>query len=327
VQLFRGDVSRLRLGFTDFWRDRPDINLSFDDGGSNFYRRVIRESDPDLKPEDTETSVLGLAFNAPLPGEGRFSASIDFWRFEQINVIDNFGAEEQLALDFLLRSQGSENPFVVRAAPTAGEIAEFVNAGLSAEDAAGRVLYIRDPFINLDPRTVEGIDYAVRFDFPQSAAGKFSFQIAASRLLEFNSKRPSLQPLLNDPVLGSEFSAIAEDRIRLDGRPRWRGSGSFNWRRDAWSVSWSFNYIGSFFDTSATNDVSGEFWEVEDWTVMNAGVSYRFRTTGGKRARVRLNITNIEDEDPPLSDHSRGYESGYHNNRGRAYVLSFRFDA
>lgn len=326
VQLFRGDVSRLRLGFTDFWRSRPDVNLNFDDGESNFYRRTIRESDPNLKPEDTETSVLGVQFNIPVHDDGNIFIGVDLWRFKQINVIDNFGAEEQLALDFLLRSQGSQNPFVVRAAPTADEIEAFVNAGLSASDAAGRVLYIRDPYINLDPRTVRGIDYTMRFEFPNSVAGSFVAQLSASHLLTYDQDRPSLRPLLNDPILRNEFAAIAEDRIRVDGRPRWRSSGSLSWRLRNWGASWSFNYIDSFLDTSATNDTTGEFWEVDDWFIMNLSLDYRFDTANANRARVRLSMTNIEDKDPPLSDSSRGYESSYHNNRGRAYTLSFLFD-
>lgn len=326
VQLFRGDVSRLRLGFIDFWRNRPDIDLEFDDGSSNFYRRTIRESDPDLEPEDTESTVFGVQFDVPVHDDGRILITVDAWRFEQVNVIDNFGAEEQLALDFLLRSQGSFNPFVVRAAPTAEEIEEFVDAGLQPEDAAGRVLYIRDPYINLDPRTVRGIDYSMRYEFPHTVAGEFIAQIAASRLLTYDQDRPALRPLLDNPVLAPTFAAIAEDRIRLDGRPRWRGSGSLTWRLGDYGASWSFNYIDSFLDTSATNDVTGEFWEIEDWFIMNLSFDYRFDVGRSNRARMRLSMTNVEDKDPPLADHSRGYDSTYHNNRGRAYSLSFRFD-
>ncbi len=323
VQLYRGDVSRLNRGYTDFWRAQAGREDA--DGGD--YRRSVRESNPNLQPEDTETAMLGMRWDVPLWGDTDMVINVDFWHFDQENVIDNFGAEEQLAVDYLLRAQGSENPLVIRATPTADDIVAFVEAGLSPEDAAGRVLYVRDPYINLDPRTVRGIDYALAINIPSERFGKFKIQLDVSRLLQFDQTRVALQPLLRDPVIGADddIQALRENRIGLDGKPEWRSAGSLTWRRGRWGASWSYNYIGRFEDTSASNDSFGGFWPIDPWLVMNVALDYRFRGLSLlNNARLRVGATNLLDEDPPLADQSRGYFTSFHNNRGRLLYLSLR---
>ena len=327
VQLYRGDISRLNNGYTDFWRGQADLP----DADSGQYRRSVRESNPDLAPEDTETFTIGLRFDLPLPlnDEAQLRFSVDLWRFDQENVIDNFGAEEQLAVDYLMRSQGGLNPLVVRAAPNGDDILAFVRAGFAPEAAAGPVLYIRDPYINLDPRTVRGLDYALNVDVPTERWGRFRFQMDVSRLLEFNQERAALTPLLQDPFIRTEadFQALLEDRIGLDGTPKWRSAGNLTWRRDRWGASLSYNYIGSFFDTDATHNDTGEFWKIAPWLTVNAAVDWRFSGIGVfDNFRLRVGATNLFDEEPPLADSSRGYFTSFHNNRGRLLYLSLRTD-
>ncbi|MCH9663974.1 MAG: TonB-dependent receptor [Gammaproteobacteria bacterium] len=325
VQLFRGDISRLSRDLDDFWRAQADLG----DASGGLYRRTVRVSNTELKAEDTETSFVGVQFAAPFGTGGEVIFTTDLWNFDQENVISTQGGLEQLALDFHLRQQGSFNPNVVRAAPSAQDITAFVQAGFDADAAAGPVLYVRDQYINLDPRSVRGLDFALRLKIPETRAGRFSLRIEASRLLRFKQENVALQPLLGNAELvasqtdlGEELRGFNENRRRLDGRPTWRASGEVRWRRGGWGVLWSFNYVDDFFDTSAVNDVSGEFWLVRDWFTHNLYVDYRFKHRGLKRMRVRAGVTNLADQDPPLADEGRGYYSSYHNNRGRRFNLS-----
>ena len=68
---------------------------------------------------------------------GEITFTADWWRVEQANVIGIFGDDNHILLDYVLRRPGLElggqtNPAVVRAAPTADDIAAFQGTGLAA---------------------------------------------------------------------------------------------------------------------------------------------------------------------------------------------------
>ena len=46
-------------------------------------------------------------------------------------MIGVFGSQNALILDYALREQGSYNPNVVRAAPTATQVAQFAGTGIA----------------------------------------------------------------------------------------------------------------------------------------------------------------------------------------------------
>ena len=319
VQLNRGDISRLNTGQEDFWRS--DVTGLPEDEGDTF-RRSVRSSNPDLVSEETETVVGGMELHLPI--FQRFRINVDYWTFDQENVIDNFGVEEALALDFLLRQQGSFNPNVVRAALTPEDLAAFDAWNAANPDdqrsPAGEVLFVSDPYQNLDPRSVEGIDYGISLMVATSANSTLSFNAEATQLRRFDQRRDSLAPLFEDPRFADEFSAQQVDRIGLNGKPPWRASGSLIWRNPRWTAGVSFKFIDKFFDTSATNDTTGEFWTVDSWEVWNIFGELKWRNW-----RLRSGVNNIADEDPPLADESRGYFSSSHNNRGRQFYMRLAY--
>ncbi|MBI1405646.1 MAG: TonB-dependent receptor [Caulobacter sp.] len=327
VQLYRGDISRLNLGQEDFYRS--DVTGLPDDTGVG-YRRSIRQANPNLESEETTTKVLGWVIRPPKTPFGEFQFSADWWSFHQENVIDNFGVEESLALDFLLRKQGSSNPNVIRRTVTPDDIIAFdawnaANPG-DQRTAVGAVDYVIDSFLNLDPRDVEGLDLAFSWRGPKTDFGRFSFQMEGSHLLRYDQEKKSLEPLLNDPILGPNFSAQQVNRIQLDGNPEWRASGTLTWRFKEWGAGVGFRYVGGFYDTSATNDVTGEFWKVDEWLTFNLYADYRFKTPVLDGVRLRVGANNIEDKDPPLADESSGYYATYHDNRGRFIYAQIRVD-
>lgn len=330
VQLFRGDVTRLNRDLVDWWRAAAGAT----DSSDNSYRRVVRESNAELKSEDTTTSVFGVQFDIPILDGGTLLLSADRWRFKQENVIETFGGAEQLALDYLLRQQGSFNPLVVREAPTTNDITTFQSAlGFNASDAVGRVSYIRDPYINLQPRTVEGIDFAVRVTLPHTSVGRFAIQAEASKLLRFDQPNDTVAEIFDEQIVidaltnndAGDLQSFSTSRIKLNDKPEWRSSGSVNWRNGDWGAAWSFNYVSEMVDTDAINDITGEFWTVKSWFTHNAHVDYRFDFQKTKM-RVRLGVVNLENKAPPLAENARGYFTTFHNNRGRQWSASARMD-
>jgi outer membrane receptor protein involved in Fe transport len=335
VQLNAGDITRMNQNDEDFYR--CDVTNDADDCGDT-YRASIRQGNPDLLPEDTETSVYGFEFRPSFADNIMFG--VDWWSFKQENVIDNFGVEEALAIDFLLLERGESNPNVIRAAVTANDIAAFDAWNADNPDdqraVAGKVLRVLDSYENLDPRTVEGVDYFVTADFDAGRAGLFIFDAEFSKLTKWEQRRETFDVFCQDSgddigVPGFNPCGVLDpDQRRRNGKPEWRSSGSLRWVLNDVSASLSFRHISDFIDTSA-NDLEDEEgntipWIVEDWTTYNANFTYMFEDfLGTESTRLRLGVVNLTDEEPPLApDMSRGYFSSYHNNRGRTWYLEVR---
>lgn len=336
VQLNRGEISRLSLGVDDYWR-APVLPLDAQSNG-DAYVASVRRSNPDLQNEDTETVVLGIIADLDEPigqpwlRDLRFS--VDYWRFEQTGVIAAFGDQEALALDFLERRAGRTNPNVVRAPVTPEDTAAFAawNAANPNDrrTAAGQVLFIIDPFINLDRQTADGLDFAVAARIQPEGWGRFDFDFEATWLRTLDVVRNQLlTALTNEPTFAGAFDVLAVDRILLDGNPEWRSSASLRWSKGRWGAGLSVRYISEYLDISADLDQNAdgvpEYFPVEAATRMNVYVEYRFGGTGSyPEARVRLGVNNVTDELPPLVDDALGYDPEYHWLKGRELTLSVR---
>lgn len=332
VQLNRGDVSRLNLGVEDFWRrDVTGDPLANGDA----YLPSVRQSNPNLKNEDTETFIVGASLELAKIFESSvvrdFTISVDYWRFEQTGVVGAFGDEEAVALDFLLRKDGSSNSNVIRSAPTADDIAAFAafNAANPNDQRApaGAIQFVLDPYINLDSQVADGLDFALSTRFNTAKLGSFRFGIEATYLMTLDVVRNDLlEALASNPLFGSEFATLAVDRVKLDGNPQWRATGTFGWRKGRVGVGGSVRYVSGFTDTGADITVNGvqQFWQVDDDWRTNVHAEYRLPLKGRDELRFRFGINNLFDTAPPLVDESLGYRPDYHSLKGREYYVQLR---
>jgi hypothetical protein len=93
-----------------------------------------RAGNPDLQPERDTTLSMGVVLEPPLPqGLGHLTLTGDYWQVKQKGLVGVFGEGNALIQDYLLRQSGSSNPNVVRAAPTADDIAAFAGTGLTLQ--------------------------------------------------------------------------------------------------------------------------------------------------------------------------------------------------
>ena len=338
IQLNRGDTSRLDDGDIDFVRSEA-IGNPEDTGDANL--RSVRVSNPELEPEDTETTVIGITFNADeyidISWLDALVFSIDYWQFEQTGVIDDFGVQEGLVLDFVRRLEGSSNPDVIRAPVTPEEEAAFAAYNAANPDAqvpvAGQVLFVSNPYINLDSQEASGFDFGIQSEIDADDFGEFTVRLEATKLEELEVIRNAeLLAITSDPRFADEFDAIQPDRLRVNGNPEWRGTASLLYRNGPWGAGTSVRYVSDFVDTSADNvDVDGDgeddLFEVDSYTRVNAYVDYRFDIGGDdQRARLRFGVNNLFDESPPLADESRGFFTSVHSVRGREYYVQARVE-
>lgn len=332
VQLNRGDVSRLNLGVEDYWRS----DVTGDPQATGVaYLPSVRESNPDLDNEDTKTLVAGASLDLAkvfgTPAVRRFIISFDYWRFEQTGVVGAFGDQEALALDFLLRQQGSFNPNVVRNDPTSEDLLAFAawNAANPGDirTAAGSIQFVRDPYINLDSQTADGFDMAISTQFDAGSWGKFRFGVEATYLMTLDVVRNDLlAALAENPEFEGEFPTLQVDRIKLDGNPQWRATGTFSWDLKNVGLGGSVRYVSGFTDTGADILVDGEtvYWEVESDILLNLYGEYTFDIAKKSDIRIRVGVNNVLDSAPPLVDESLGYRPDYHSLKGREFYVQAR---
>ncbi|WP_300379119.1 TonB-dependent receptor [Henriciella sp.] len=317
---------------TDFIQCEADLRAgrisSFSDCEQTAAIVSQREGSTDLGPEESESFSAGLVYDATfLPEEaGALQVTLDYWSIEQEDVVGIFGDENHLILDYLLRTRGSSNPAVVRADPTAEDIAAYEGTGL---DPAGEVLFVEDNYLNLLPRDVEGLDLGVYYDLETRAWGDFGLKVNVAQLRKFYQDIAPREAAILDAQESGEISDVvalegAGDLIRQDGRPEWRWSASATWRMDAWGAGWYTSYVDDVFDTSATNDDTGDFWVVDSAIRHNAYVQYTFGHDTDKPLQLRVGARNVFDEEPPLADESFGYLGGLHSSRGRFLYVNAR---
>ena len=292
----------------------------------------FRSGTENLVPEDSESINLGIVLEPEfIPG---LTLTADYWRVKQTGLVGTFGDDNAIALDLLRRLNGETNPNVIRADPTAEDIALFAGTSLAP---AGSIIQVLDPYLNLDSRVSKGWDFGLFYRVPDFGLGKFRLRFNAARLNSFvQSAGPDSQELLAGIADGDLPPDVTVgglgELLEVDGRPKWRFSGSVNWESGPVDVGLFTNYVGEVWDTSVTRDVlldtddpNGNFFRVKDQMTVNLSIAYSIdNNTPLDGTRLRFAINNLFDKDPPLADEQFGYYSELHSARGRVFHIELR---
>jgi iron complex outermembrane receptor protein len=322
-------VSNSRL---DYYQCEADLRAgriaSFSQCGKSYSTQAVREGNLDLKPETSEAWSAGMVFQPRfLPRTaGQFTFTMDYWSIKQEDMIAVTGEQTHLALDYLLRMQGSYNPNVLREAPDDAKQENFAGTGL---EAVGNVLQVRDQYTNRLPRLTRGIDFGLSWRLRSDRLGTFNASLDASRLIEQTQMPSDLESMIEQAqqsglIDGGFTIRSAGNLLGINGTPEWRASLSASWRYRDWSVGTFVRRVGAF-DSSDAQLSDGTLYRIPAWTTTNLWLERRFGDAGGLLAdsSVRLTVRNVADREPPLSGRSLGFYSSLHNALGRGYYLTF----
>ncbi len=308
VQLNQGDITRRNQGDQDPYR--VGVTDTPADTGET-YRTSTRLGNPHLQAEESESRILGVIFEPDFGFLRGLRVSVDYFEVETANAIANIGVQRLLQEDFdNRRAGGSGIPEVIRAAVTPDEAALFAayNAAnpTAQRNPAGEVINVMDGYVNLLQRQAAGYDGAISYAFPPSRFGDFDIGVSATRMTR----------LIDIQEDGTTFSDI-----RYNGNPKWRGSVFANWSLGPWKSGWSLRYISDVEDSSLTNDVTGERWQVDDWYTLNGYVSYTVDPNAGALGGVemKLGVRNATNQLPPYADETYGFIGGLYANEGRVF--------
>jgi iron complex outermembrane receptor protein len=251
--------------------------------------KIVTIGNPALAPEETDTYYFGFViepgkalFNGALNG---FSFSFDYFKFDGVNVIANFGGNTILTNELASPVFGSR---VARAVPTAADVA----AGLP-----GALLYVNDSFQNVSTQKYEGFDFGARYEWRTASWGRFA--------------------LVADLTYTKSINFGGFEAIDTFGYPRFRANARLVWSKGDWSASVFANHLASYDDVGfATASLGGNglLNRVGEWTTFNPQVSYR----GFNKFVVTVGANNALDTPPPRSfAASEGYDNLTHNAEGR----------
>ncbi len=292
----------------------------------------FRSGTDTLEPEDSESINLGVVLEPGfIPG---LTLTADYWRVKQTGLVGTFGDDNAIAVDLLMRQMGGSNPNVIRAAPTPELIDLFAGTSLAA---AGEIIRVLDPYLNLDSRVSKGWDFGLAYNVPEFGLGKFRLRFNAARLSGFVQSAGEDGQLLLDAVASGALPPEVRveglgQLLEIDGRPKWRYSGSVNWGSGPFDASVFATYVGEVWNTSVSRDVplvsddpNANFYRVNDMLTINAAISYTFDNDGPlDGTRIRLGVNNLFDKDPPLADETYGFFSALHSPRGRVFRVEVR---
>lgn len=282
--------------------------------------QVTTTGSSDLMAETNNSTSFGLRFRSAGLG---LQGSVDYWQIDQSDVVGLFGVQNHVALDYLRRLDGGNNPAVQRAPVTPQDLLLFEGSGLAP---VGLLQDVDERYLNLDSRLTKGIDIAVAGDIANSPLGTVTLSLNASHLL---ASRQSV------PLLGRDLVAANEPAIQFlgsgnllgrNGQPRWRAAMRLAFEKGDLRYGLFGRYVGSVVDTSTIQDQTNEFLPVEDWTSFGAFAGIRIPLTAHVDGTLRLTVNNLFDTEPPLADESLGYFVGLHDAVGRSYNVTFVAD-
>ncbi len=311
---------------TDYYRCEADLragriaNYSACSRGISYS--IFVSGNPNLKPENSTSWTLGTVLQPKFIPEsaGRLTLTADFWSIKQTGIVGQFGAQNALVLDYLLRLQGSSNPNVIRAAPTADDTPVFTGTGLAP---AGVVTRINDQFVNLLPQTVQGVDLALLYNV-RTGIGKFDLALNGARLTKFSRDTPPAVQALFDARTAGQINAAtpltdARDLIADRGKPKWRVTGSLTWSKSGWQIGAFANYVDTVYDSNFL-DANGRPYKLDGQVTFNLYTQYRFKGGVLDDTRIRIGARNIFDKQPPIT--ADGYLGSLYSPYGRYLYMT-----
>ena len=309
---------------TDYYRCQADLNtrkISNFSACANAIGVTYNESgNPQLSAEDSETYNIGIVLQPTFIPErfGKFTFTLDRWQLKQDGVIGVVGPANLAIQDYLNRSTGGTGTAaVVRAAPTADDVAQFAGSGLAP---VGAIVSINDSFFNLQPQTISGVDVSLSWRKRTDRFGSFDVQGDATYLDTF-SQPPSTvaQGLFTARTAGQINAATpltsATNQIENLGNPRWKATGTMNWRFHQVSAGAAVIFTGKTQDTAFLS-TSGLAYPVKSLTTINLYAQYDFKVWRSERdMNFKVGVRNLFDRSPPIE--SDGYNGALYQPYGR----------
>jgi iron complex outermembrane receptor protein len=272
-------------------------NPATDPSGAGRTLSTVVGGKADLEPEEAEQLSFGFVIE---PIEN-YSLSVDWWRIERTNLIQNTSQTE------LIRNYAIFQDRFIR-------------------DPDGRIRFIDQRRVNAGGSLTEGVEISGRgeHDF---AFGKISFGADVSLLTERNDK--VLPTLPYGPSLLGKWTPARDLAIQ------WKHTAYVTWTNDPFTVSLSQIFRNGYLDqvlpgvANGTVNPPNDQAKTDDYITYNLTGSY----SGFEKFRINAGIKNLFNTEPPfarsyLSQTGGGanWEPRVADPRGRSFTLELAYN-
>lgn len=246
---------------------------------SNNFINVYTNGNPDLKPETSRQTSMGLAFTP----SRNFSVSADYWRVQMNNTLQFESWEKALA-----DPQNHAAQFVAKT-----ELVRNPASNTFYNDIA-LLLKMR----NLGASTKEGVDFDVRYRHP-GEWGRWLAGVQATYNLKSREKSAADAEWVSDRAVYSASSNTV--------MPRWRSQWLLALEQAQFQWQVVLNHTSAYkdkdikairLDTGKSETISGR--KVPHFITMDLMAIYK----ANRQTQVRLGVPNVTQAKPPLSFYS-----------------------
>jgi outer membrane receptor protein involved in Fe transport len=266
---------------------------------------------PAVRPEEADTTTAGFVFQpAGLDG---FSLSLDYYEVEIGGAIGQLGTQA-----------------VVNRCEDSGGAAEICSLVTRSPDT-DRLILVGDVFVNIDEAIVSGRDLEIAYARPVSWFGDgsqtISARIFASWLAENSEILAGTRKIDRAGQTGIEQSTGTVYAL-----PDFKATANVAYNHGPFNVFLQGRYIGSGTSENAlVEGVDIESNRIDSAFYTDLRFSYTHELAGGAALEVFANVTNLLDEDPPVTPYYSvflGYatqtNSGLFDLLGRRYTAGLR---
>ena len=304
----RGTLSRdIRAANLSERFDAQSQGASGDDpwfNNENYAFSQVIGGNPNVEPEEADTLTVGFVYQPSyMPS---LSLSMDYYDIEVEGVIEQLGV--QRILDDCYEGAASLCEQITRDPDT------------------NRITRVENVFLNINQLAVSGVDveasYTREVNFFGSDYENLRLRLLGSYLRENALTNQGAAPVDSAGDVGSA------------GLPEYRWTLSANYTNGPWSLYLQQRYVdGGTLNSQWIQGVDIDDNSVDEawYTDLNMAYDVPLELSGGN-LQLFLNVTNLLDEDPPVS---AGYASFFgatqvnqrvHDVLGRRYTAGFRLD-
>ncbi len=257
------------------------------------YNQTNFGSNPDLKPEESESMSIGVVFSPT----DTMTIGLDLWDVEITDVIDSLSASDMVYEESI---DGSYASNITRQAATQLDL----DVGVSSGD----ILSVQTSYFNLNSLTARGVD--LNFDWVlDTKYGRFNPYATSTYMDDLTSESPF----------------VGEDQwLGYNGYPRWKAQYGMQWSKDDWSfaVQGYYRHGMTDYDSSQSYTLDGESVEIRSHNTYNLSLAYQ----GIENVQMSLQVINATNKAPAFSTYPYGGVNMSDSIDGRGMRLTVRYD-
>ena len=163
----------------------------------------------------------------------------------------------------------------------------------------GPIINIDQTNLNTGETRLAGFDVDFKWRIPAADFGHFTVGFNGTYFSKYDTENPD----------GTFTGNVANLNNATTGGiiPRVKTYQSVNWARGPWDVTVAMNWQSGYIDTPGTVDPAGLTREVGTYETYDMQTTY----SGLKNLRLTLGIKNILNRDPPYTNQTFSFQSGY----------------